>query len=658
MPQLIETPDGLIEFPSEMSQQQIEMVLTAQYKKDMQPKSAAAMPTNPRERGSTVGTTQQSEDPSWLARNLDFPVGIAGSVAGGILGAPLGPAGVAAGAVIGGSLGTFTGSVASDLLTEDEVSLANATRDAAISAGLDVALLGLGKVVKPAVAPLIKKAFGEGKTPEQIVKELAEKAGVPAAGTKESLAQTQKFLSERGATLTPLQTNAEGFPVLAEKVARVSLLSGGKIENNIQQVNQIISKELSDLVDLNSVNYALDSDSLGRAAFDIISQGKTAVSDEYVKSMSDVVSNIGMESVPFKPIKDAVDSFVTSYEKEGIGNVLSDEALSFVDSFTKRLSGTDKMAVPVTSLIELDKLITKEVSSFSDVRNAKFNSAASRELTELSKSLKNTIGTLLENVSPESAAKYAAAKKAYSEGIDGVLPKINETFVNQANKDKFDSLGKLMGGSGSISQVAALKKSLAVAFNKAGANTTVSKADADKLVKRAYLETMFPNFPSGSFDASSYASLAVKTQKPNELKKMKMILGDDFPAFKKLLNVMSDTAINPGTRTGEFILRGQEYKTLANVLQLGGAGVGGSLGPAGWAGAGLMLTVPRVLANIATNPKTTNRLIAISQGNYKNPEQAQAALVALLGDFWNTLEEDEKQKVIESVFELGQQEQQ
>ena len=658
MPQLIETPDGLIEFPSEMSQQKIEMILTAQYKKDKQPKSATALPTNPRKRGSTVGTTQQAEEPSWLARNLDFPVGIGGSIAGGILGSSLGPAGVAAGAVIGGSLGTFTGSVASDLLTEDEVSYANAIRDAAISAGLDITLLGLGKVVKPAVAPLIKKAFGERKTPEQIVKELAKEAGVPAAGTKKSLAQTQNFLSERGATLTPLQTNAQGVPVLAEKIARVSLLAGGKIESNVQQLNQVISKELSDLIDLNSVNYALDADSLGRAAFDIISKGKVAVSDEYVRSMSDVVSNIGMERVPFKPITDAVDNFVASYEKEGIGNVLSDEALSFVDSFTKRLADSNTMAVPVTSLIELDKLITKEVSNFSDVRNAKFNSAASSELTELSRTLKDTIGTLIENVSPAAAAKYAAAKKGYAEGIEGVLPKINETFVNQANKDKFDSLGKLMGGSGSISQVAALKNSLAVAFNKAGSNTSVSKADADKIVKRAYLETMFPNFPSGSFDASTYASLAVKTQKPNELKKMKMILGDDFPAFKKLLNVMSDTAINPGTRTGEFIMRGQEYKTLANILQLGGAGVGGSLGPAGWAGAGLMLTVPRMLANIATNPKTTNRLIAISQGNYKNPEQAQAAFVALLGDFWNTLEEDEKQKVIENVFELGQQEQQ
>lgn len=658
MPQLIETPDGLIEFPSEMSQQQIEMILTAQYKKDKQPKSSATLPTNPRERGSTVGTTQQSEEPSWLAKNLDFPVGVTGSIVGGMLGAPLGPLGVAAGATIGGSLGTFGGSVASDLLTEDEVSYANAIRDAAISAGLDVALLGLGKVVRPVLAPVIKKAFGAGKTPEQVVTELATNAGVPAAGTKESLAQTQKFLSERGATLTPLQANAEGFPVVAEKIARVSLFAGGKIEKNVQQVNEIISKELSDLVDANSVNYALDSDSLGRAAFDIISQGKVAVSDEYVKAMGDVVSNVGLARVPFKPITDAVDNFVVSYEKEGIGNVLSDEALSFVDSFTKRLAGSNTMAVPVTSLIELDKLITKEVSNFSDVRNAKFNSAASRELTELSRTLKDTIGTLIENVSPEAAAKYAAAKKGYAEGIEGVLPKINETFVNQANKDKFDSLGKLMAGSGSLSQVAALKKSLAVAFNKAGASTTVSKADADKLVKRAYLETMFPNFPSNSFDASTYASLAVKAQKPNELKKIKMILGEDFPAFKKLLNVMADTSTKPGTNLGEFIIQGQGYKSLANVLQLGGAGVGGALGPAGWAGAGLMLTVPRFLANIATNPKTTNRLIAISQGNYKSPEQAQAAIVALMGDFWNTLEEDEKQKVIENVFELGQQEQQ
>ena len=90
------------------------------------------------------------EELSWLEKNMELPVGLGGAVTGATMGIPFGPAGMFVGGVIGGALGSGGGSLISDELSGQELDFAEAGEEALISAGFDIATLGLGKILKPA----------------------------------------------------------------------------------------------------------------------------------------------------------------------------------------------------------------------------------------------------------------------------------------------------------------------------------------------------------------------------------------------------------------------------------------------------------------------------------------------------------------------------
>lgn len=101
--------------------------------------------------------TEEEEDSPWyqdvgdfLKGNMEIPLGLGGSLAGAAAGIPLGPVGMIAGGILGGSAGTGAGSLTSDVLQGKDLDFQEAVKESLISAGFDVATLGLGKVLKPA----------------------------------------------------------------------------------------------------------------------------------------------------------------------------------------------------------------------------------------------------------------------------------------------------------------------------------------------------------------------------------------------------------------------------------------------------------------------------------------------------------------------------
>jgi len=671
MSQIVKTPQGNVSFPDEMSPEEIKIVLNAQFgKPKVQTKEdSKAMPQNPRQRGSTISNPQSAGQRAmdFLRDNMEIPGGIGGSVSGALVGTAVGgPIGGVAGAIAGGALGSGGGSLASDLLNNRELNLAEATKEAAISAGFDVAFLGLGKVVKPVVAKVIKDANKNGLSPEATLQKIAEVSGekFPQAGSKESLAASQSILSQSGATLLPTQVGAGTLPDALEKIARVGLLSSSRIEANEQAVNQVVGEQLSGLFNKNFIDVGTDSDSLGQAAFTIISEGKKALSERYGQALEEIATRAGSKQVPIKPVLNALDSFSREYRKEGLGSVMSDEAANVVTDLTTRLSENPTMRIPLSSLIELDKLINKEVSSFSDVRSQKFNSVVSQELTQLSNKIKDSIADVMKTTDAETAKVYKLAKDEYSAGMDGILPKINQNTVSRANAGNYAALGQLLAGTGNISQIKALQKSLKESFARVSKQEQdipgfISEADADKLMRKAFLENTFPSIPKGEFNVESYARLSSKFAKPNEDKKLRLILGEDYPKVKQLLNLMTEASKKPDSNLGQFVVRSKEYETISKVLQLSaasGAPVYG--GPLGFAGSAALLLAPRMMANYVTNPKNINRLIAFENTKFKSEAAKETAFAAILGDIWESLPEDEKQAVIEEVHTLGQQERQ
>jgi len=672
MPKIISTPRGNVSFPDSMSDLEIQAVLQKEFPKGSVPPPEPfdtrelGPPPETGRLGRRAAVSQAGRNTAnVITENLDVVLGIAGGVGGAILGAPLGPGGAFVGATTLGALGTGGGSLASDALTGEELDYAEAIKAAAISAGFDVATLGLGKVVKVAAAPIIKRAFNQGKTPEQVLEELSKEFGVEAfeAGSKESLIETQRFLSERGATLLPSQIGEEaGIPDLMENVGRIGMISSPVITKNARRIDEITTEKLNDLMSRNYVEFDTDPDSIGLAAYTIINEGRKAVNASYGATLDEIVTRVGNRPVPIKPIVNVFEQFVKDNTAEGIkGADLHEKTLLFINETLPRLSAEPSATMPVSSLLKFDRIINKELSQVNDIKvTEKYNPDVARELTLLSNEVKDTIQSLLQGVSPQTASIYQTAKKEFAEGIQGVLPEINKTFINNARKENYTSLGNIIVNSGNISQLKALKNSMQESFKRVSKDQRsvpnfVSEEDANKLIRLAFLEKTFPTLSAGTLDIAEYANLAKRFSRPTDRARLKVILGDQYAETQKLINLMSEASKKSGSNLGAFAFRTEEYRTASTVLQSAMAGGGAVAGPGFWAGATALITVPRFMANMVTNPKYVNKLLTFQNKDFRNSDIAQAALGTIIGDVWNALPEDEKHAILEQTFEMGQE---
>ena len=231
---------------------------------------------------------QEFEILEYLRGNLDLPAGIAGSLVGAGLGVPAGPVGMFLGATALGGAGTFAGSLASDELTGEDLDYNEALNQALTSMGFDVATAGIAKLLRPfyrpGVAAIQKKL---GFTVEETAKQIAN--NLPAPGTKESLQASQKILSKEKLSLTPFQANAQGLSVLNERLARGGLLSGGIMDTNMSAVNKATQDAIQEITNRYVTNIDGSPGEIAEVLFDVISQGKKALSNNYGAALDEII---------------------------------------------------------------------------------------------------------------------------------------------------------------------------------------------------------------------------------------------------------------------------------------------------------------------------------------------------------------------------------
>ncbi len=586
----------------------------------------------------------QAPEPSWLDKNMDVPLGMGGGIAGTILGAPLGPPGMWAGGAIGGAIGTFAGSLISDDLSGEDLEYAQALEEAAISMGFDVATLGLGKAIKPAWVAAKKKL---GFTPEEAAQQLVQELG-GEAGTTASLKASQQILEEGGATLTPSQVGAEGVALLQERIGRLGILSGGRFDANAEQVNEVVSESLSEIVNRLSVNSSGSANEIAQELMTVIDQGKNALYDNYGKGLDKLATQVGPKiDLPIGKHIFVANNFIARNTHPGEIIDLDPATVDFIYKNLGSLLG-DNVATKtnLTGLIALDKQITRQIdSSFgAPVGSPNHNANAYRELTKLAEELREATYNSLKKVDPEAATQYKAMKDAYSAGINGMLPKINSNFVAQADKGNYAALGQLLTKGGNIDQIVAFKNSLRSAFKAMGpteiAGRFIAFDEADALIKKGFLERTFPTLGTPQFDIAHYSNLAKQLADPTTAAKYKTVLGKDYPQVKQLINLMAESSVKPGSNLGELVFRSKEYgagREVLGALQGGAAVATGSL-----IGGMAVLGMPIVLAKASLNPDNVKRLIDFQKTEFKTSDLMLAAGQRILSDIMDEMTEEEQ----------------
>lgn len=624
-------------------------------------------------------TVEQEDSPFYkdvynaVKNNLDIPASIYGGIKGARLAAPLGPYGIAAGTILGAVPTGIAGNLTSDLLQGEEPDYGKAVHEALIGMGFDVATLGTARLLKPLYLKAQKSlGFSAKETAETIAKELNK---VSAAGTPESLRATQQILTERGASLTQFQTGkAPWWAVFAEKLGESGILSKQFADQNIANVNRAASESIQELTDGIALRTTADSASIGQGVLDVVSSARVALQDAYGEGLDDILSKVGNKQVDISAIKGPLQEFlnrdviVSRGFKEVVDpktgkivkqpfvketTALSDDSLKYInDNITSIL---DAPMMDVRSLLLLDKKLSKELRQLGDIKGNNYNEAAHREIGELQDILKDTMVRIIGQADPKVAQQYKNLKSSYKQGLEGLLPKINKNVILKAQDADYDAIGNLLVRQTNVSRIQSMLSSVDEAYRqlgRAGAkkgdipyNTA---KDAKKAIRAGFLKNLLPNVGEASFDIKTYRNLAKEYAKPNNDKRLKVIMGEDYGRVKQLFNLFAEASESPTGNLGTIFLRGKEYSGASALIATGAGGA-----TAGFSGAavglGAVLGIPFVLAKITSSPRAVNRLLAFEKKQFKSPEAMETASLLVVSDIMELLTDEEKAEVRQTL---------
>jgi hypothetical protein len=616
----------------------------------------------------------------FLSKNMEIPLGLGGSAAGAGIGFALGgPPGAVVGGIIGGATGSGAGSVTSDYLEGVPVDYAEAAEQALISAGIDVVTLGLGSKVKPFLLSAKAARMSPQEAAEMFVKEaamvageqssravaqaaqseaLARTAGLLPSGSPESLRESQKLAEGFGATLLPSQTGqANTVQILSEGIANLGLFSSGKMGKATERLDNASASALTEIMNRSGTDEFQDPRALGQAMSTVVDEGRKAMSTLYSRGLQEIQEGLGTQRTQLGPLKSSFTKFKNKSQGE-LRNYLQPSTLKYVNDTLDTMSKLKTLSVK--ELLEFEKTLKTDIAALGGLGSTGAQREAARELTILSKNIRGVVQRSLDRTSPELGAKYQDLKKAYRVSINGILPKVNARFVNNATKESYSSLGRMLNRSGGLDEITAMMKSIdeSYAVIKRASNKRLPSGlpfktadEAKQVIKESYLKNIFTDV-GGDFNNQKYSYLASQFQTPENAARLKLILGEDAPRVKQIMNLMSETSSTIQGNLGELLFRSKEYAALSapgrSFSEAKAAGMGGQ----GFAVAsvdalmgGSILLAPIVLSKIATNPKLTNKLLSFDKAKFPRQEAALLAANGIVEDLFDTLSDEEREEV-------------
>lgn len=574
----------------------------------------------------------------------------------------------------------------------EKPSLGSSALAGAESLGIDIATLGLSKVGLPVLKML---GFAGDEATDLI--EHAGKSEAMSPGTQESLRQTQSILRQSGqeaASLSASQTgNVNRFLGIFENVVDNAPITGGRAVERSNANNSAIQGAFLDLV-RDGITVAPGNNSYGLFVNNAVRAGKTALSNNYTRSLDNFTSSFG--NTPVKPdillarlkqlrketeiVADVAtgkkvgvprtqaESAITAEQravlekptvsKKSISEDFDPEAMRLLDQYIETFSTgrTDGSVVsmPLNSLIKLEKSLRRRIASAGNFDGQGVtNTTLEADLTSLANSVQDALELTLRRVDPKAAEDYASIKTSYREGLAALVPPVNMGDIKQAGNGYFEAAGRTLLEGGSKSQVDAYLNTIRRSYaelRRAGGNVKdLAYQNADEAIaalRRGYVEQLMPNVNNPNFDINDYKRLATEAEKPSVKEIQQSIMGEDYGRFKSLLNAMSDAGSNDGSLFGALLLNSKTSSAISGLATMGaGAAAGGPLGAAvgglGW------LLAPKVLQRIVSSPKAVNQLLLL-QNKSKSENLTPEFLMSGAAKIFSSLS-DEDQAYIQNV---------
>ena len=611
---------------------------------DNDPLAGSAPAATPDDSGGVMDFLSQAYDSikdmsvddvtNYLKENGELPGGIGGAAVGALLGflTPM-PGGMLIGSILGGAAGSGGGVLASDAAMGRDLNFEKAMSEAAMSLGFDVATLGLGRIAKPVYSAL-KAKFMSGATPESLVKELAQG---PAAdfGTQTARMQSQDMLQEQGVSLTPFQSGVStSWERMKENVARTGIFSKNIFEATNTAVNDLVKKELSTLI---GSSRSLSDSVVGEGIFDSLDQGRKVLNDQYGLQLDEIKTVLTKSAVDLKPLRSALDAF-SKANVDALGNsTLGKKTTPIIEKLYGLMedsTGIKTARAPANFLLDFDKAVTEALNEAGTFGSDAFSAKSVRELTILSTQVKNRIRAEITKVDKGAGAAYRNLQRGFSKDITEMFPDINATFVRNANKGSYQSMGSMFSVGNKTENIQAMLRSIDTAYGKIPKSELKtlpfrSAREAKDAIRRSYVEKQLGSLGGEELDISKFTREAKSLTDASHAAKVKTILGPNYDSYKRVVNLMAEASRKPESGMATLFQRSKEYGALMGTAVLGATGVVG--GTTAVISAAAILGGPRFLARAATNPKYVNKLIQLDKlGN--NPEKVFDAATLIIND--------------------------
>ena len=570
---------------------------------------------------------------NFLGENAEIP----GSVAGGLAGAAAGTAilpgvGTVIGGILGGAGGAFTGSLASDVYQDERLDFEDALKEGAINVGFDVATLGAGKLIKPLAgalgvntSDLLMNMIGRGSN--NSVAALTPLPTNLAAGSNESLRLTQQLLEEGGGSLSALQTGQASFlRATAEEIGEIGLFSASQAAKRVRANNDVLTREVQRLTDGIDPSLTRLPEAVGEEIYGIVESGRRAAGQLYAEGLGKLSSEYGERQLNPSRFRTALKGFNADTASD-FGDMMSKQTRTLVDDLEGRLLAVP--SVKTTALFDLDKIIGNNIDQAMP-GNQFADSKTVQQLSELRTRLRGAMDLTLEKQPKGLREGYRTLKKEYGDSMSDLLPKPSQGVIRAAKDGDFKRLGNLLIKQNNTGKIQAFMRSIDrsyadVAKANIGKNgddliqpAVQTAAEAKALIRQSFLQDTFKNVEGNTTDFKDMRRLAHSLSQKEPLDKAKAIMGESFGEYKRLVNAISDSTTDGRRGLFSLAVRSKEISAAAKVGQLT-AGGAGAAGLVGLPMAAAILTIPSVLAKLATNKRAVHRLLALNGEVIRNP---------------------------------------
>lgn len=649
----------------------------------------------------------QPEEMSFGETAVESLPAIGGGI-GGITGYAVGgPVGGVIGAGTGGGAGAELRNLIQNRPFDPLDTLKEAVTQAAFEGGGTLAVNYGGKVLR--YAPSVLKSFGLSTNvdPKMAAKLLISR-NAPVAGSRESMAETQRILQEGvpsadgqiTATLTRSQIGEAGaLRKTMESIGEIGLLGGATFRQNDENIFTILNTRLQTILE-GSAGRARSTSDIGELYVGTINDARRTLSNNYGDALDLLKSDFSQGVVNTVALKKQVNKLIEQASRASDANTSAattrlqalqnkpqltatelDEIkrLSTEDSYLKWFEGKGGLTAKTQgkpSLIEnatleeyrrildlpdkvagdalLDtlKIISRKSGEMLEKGTPGYNSTAAAELTDfVTQRVRPFVEGQLSKINPEAFSKYQALNTNYSKTTKALTPSLLKAAAKRGQREDFSGVGALLVESNNPSYA---KKAFDALLEAKKVNKNLNVQEATDALRQGYLLKLIGG---EGRDLRQIVAAANKLKtNPRSEEVFNQVLGVSATPVRTLLNAASDASTDRGIGFLALMLRGKEAHSLQLILNttqaLGSAsvaGVGQDLASLGTAAA--VLATPRIFAKIAMNPKAVNTLLQIDKASSKAKPQAILSNLMRLGNEIGINLEDEMARAVRAEQE-------